>query len=111
MPCILTVRVIPRSKKQSCGYDRAGRISIHLRSAPEQGAANDELIRYVADQLNIPYRTISLISGTTARIKRLSIDTAMTLDELYRKLGLEKGLQGTLGDDGIKQHKKNSLLH
>lgn len=98
MPHVLTMRVTPRSKKQSCGYDRAGRISVHVRSMPEQGAANNELIRYVADMLDIPSRDIILLSGATSRIKRLKINTTMSLDELYRKLGLEIVLQTTLGD-------------
>ena len=93
----LTVRVVPRSKKQSCGYDRAGRITIHVRSVPEKGAANEELLAYVADRLGIARSHVRLLSGATSRIKRIEISGNVSEDELYRKLGLESGLQIKIG--------------
>lgn len=90
------VRVVPRSKKQSCGYDRAGRLTIHVRAVPEKNAANNELLAYLASKLNIATSHVALISGATSRMKRVTIDTTMPLDELYRRLGLEQVLQTQL---------------
>lgn len=97
MGMFITVRVTPRSKKQSCSYDAAGRIVIHLRSVPEQGAANAELLEYLAEKLNVSRRLVSLASGATSRTKRVVIDADLSLDEIYQKLGLDKALQGKIG--------------
>lgn len=92
----LTVRVVPRSKKQSCGYDRIGRITVHVRAVPEKGAANNELLAYVADRLEIARCNVRLIGGATSRIKRIEISTNMSEDELFCRLGLELSLQAKI---------------
>lgn len=96
MPLILVVRVIPRSKKPGCAYDTSGRLTIRVCAAPEHGAANQELCAYLSTQLSIPKSYISLLAGTTSRVKRVAIDAEMTQADLCRKLGLEEMLQTTI---------------
>lgn len=92
----LVVRVIPCSNKRSCGYDKAGRITVRLRASPQQGAANKELIDYFSDLLHIARSKIRIVSGHTSRIKRLEIEASVPESELYHKLGLEIILQTTI---------------
>lgn len=92
----LLICVVPRSKKQSCSYDRSGRLTVHVRAVPERGAANEELLEYLATQLDIPKLYVSLLAGATSRMKRVAINTTMTLEEFHRKLGLEEIFQTTI---------------
>ncbi len=48
-------------------------LRVRLAAPPVEGAANDALRRFVADQLGIPIRDVVVISGATGRRKRLSV--------------------------------------
>jgi len=75
---ILAVRVTPRAARDAVeglltSDDGRQAVVIRLTAAPTDGAANDALIRLLAKILAIPKRDIRLESGTTSRLKRLSI--------------------------------------
>jgi uncharacterized protein YggU (UPF0235/DUF167 family) len=89
MTCMLTVRVTPGSGRQAITLDRQKRIKIFLKQQPEQGAANKELIAYLAKTLEIPQQAFSITRGLTARTKLLTINTPLTHDHILAKLGLE----------------------
>jgi uncharacterized protein len=89
MTCTLTVRVTPGSGRQEILLDREKRIKIFLKRQPEQGAANKELIAYLAKLLHIPQQAISIIRGLTTRMKLLNINAMLTHDQILAKLGLE----------------------
>ncbi|MGA2128489.1 MAG: DUF167 family protein [Xanthobacteraceae bacterium] len=48
-------------------------LKVRVRAAPSDGEANDALIRLVARSLGVAPSRVSLLSGATARIKRLTI--------------------------------------
>ena len=52
---------------------RGDAILIRLAAAPVDGAANDALIAFLADTLDIPRRDITLVSGERSRDKRVRI--------------------------------------
>jgi uncharacterized protein (TIGR00251 family) len=97
MAHILTIKVTPRAKKQICKLDTAGRVHVYLISAPEKGAANAELIEYFAEALNISRRMVTLVGGTTSRIKRIAIEAELTLEVIYERLGLCEAFQSKIG--------------
>lgn len=75
----LTVRATPRGGRDALdgiGADAAGRAfwQLRVRVAPEGGAANRAVITLVAGLLGVAPRDIRLVSGETARVKRLQID-------------------------------------
>lgn len=52
-------------------------IKIRLNARPEKGKANKELIRFLADELGIPKKMISISSGHTSQKKTIKLpDTA-----------------------------------
>jgi len=53
---------------------RAGAILIRLAAPPVEGAANDALIAFLADRLDLPRRNIALVSGEKSRDKRVRIE-------------------------------------
>lgn len=86
---MLSVRVTPRSAKPGVGEwkaDPAGRpfLEIRVAAAPTDGAANDEVIKLLAKALGLPKSRLKIVSGETARLKR--IDTPLSEIELRDRL-------------------------
>lgn len=89
MPLFINIKAVPSSGKQGCAFDKSGTLKCYLKSAPEGGKANAELIKYLSKKLKVPQNEISIVGGTTSRKKRLKIE-GITLEEFYQKLSLEK---------------------
>lgn len=51
-----------------------GRPKIRLNAPPVDGAANDELVKFVAKRLKLPKSSVKLVSGHASRLKTLEID-------------------------------------
>jgi len=54
--------------------EQGGVLRVRISAAPVDGAANEELVRVLARDFNVPRRAISIISGHSARLKRISIE-------------------------------------
>jgi uncharacterized protein (TIGR00251 family) len=89
---VLTVRLTPKGGRDSIdGIEEAsdGRpvLKVRVRAAPSDGDANDALVRLIAKALGVPPRAVELISGHTARLKRLKIDgSAIALAEALERI-------------------------
>lgn len=70
----IQIKVVPKSREttfiEKMDDDT---YKIRLRSAPEKGKANEELIKYLSEELQIPKDTIRIISGHTDPRKLLKI--------------------------------------
>ena len=71
--CLIQVHVVPRSSRVSIELVGKMHYKIKLTSPPLEGAANDQLVRILADRLSLPRRQIEIISGEHARVKRLRL--------------------------------------
>ena len=71
---VLAIRVIPRSPRTRVDGRRGDAILIRLNAPPVDGAANDALIAFLSDALDVPRRSIAIVSGQTSRGKRVRID-------------------------------------
>lgn len=70
----LQIKVIPRAKKtEFVARMDDGTLKIRLKAAPEKGQANEELIRFLAEALELNPKDIELISGFTDARKLLRI--------------------------------------
>lgn len=87
----IVIKVVPASGRSMCQIDKSGILKCSLKSPPEKGKANDELIRLIAKKLDISQNEITIILGKTARNKTILINT--TKDELAVKSLLCDGLQ------------------
>lgn len=74
MAVTIDIRVIPRASRTRVDGERAGAILIRLAAPPVDGAANDALVAYLAEVLDLPRRNITLVAGATSRNKRVKID-------------------------------------
>jgi uncharacterized protein len=75
---ILSLHITPKSaKSEILGWvaDAEGKpvLKVKIAAPPEDGKANDELIRFLAKSWNIPKSTITLAAGAASRHKKLEI--------------------------------------
>jgi len=68
-----SVRVIPRSPKTEIVGEYDGALKIKLKSPPVDGAANNELIRFLSKLLEVPKANIEIVAGETTRSKRIRV--------------------------------------
>lgn len=70
----LTIRVRPHAK-QSCVRETMddGSLKIDIAAPADQGKANAELVRVLAEEFNVPVSHIEIISGQTSRKKIIRI--------------------------------------
>jgi hypothetical protein len=53
---------------------RGDAILIRLNAPPVEGAANDALIAFLSEILDVPRRSIAITSGLTSRDKRVRVE-------------------------------------
>jgi len=70
----LAVRVIPRAgRNQIVELMDDGRVKVRLAAAPVNGEANQQLIRFLADALDVPKSAIEIVAGLTSRDKLVTV--------------------------------------
>ena len=87
--CILAVHATPRASKnaiEGVEEDAASRLWLRVRvtTPPEDGKANKAIIKLLAKSWKIPPSCFTVISGDTARHKRIRID--VPYNEIYECL-------------------------
>jgi uncharacterized protein len=92
MALILSVKVVPSSGKNKFVLDKSGTLKIYLKSHPERGKANQELVSLLAKELDLRGGLVEIISGQTSANKRLKLETNLTLEHVLEKLGIQKQL-------------------
>ena len=75
---VVTVRLTPKGGRDAIDgveqmADGRSVLKVRVRAAPIEGEANAALVRLLAKSLGVAPRHVSLVAGTTARIKRLEI--------------------------------------
>ena len=71
--CILLVRVKPRAKRAGLLGRHGEGIKVAVRSAPERGRANSEMIELLAEALELRAGDLELVSGAGSQDKRLRV--------------------------------------
>ena len=78
MAAVLHVHVVPRARKTEIAGRHGDAIKIKLAAPPVDGAANDELVRFVAQRLGVARGAVTLTAGATARRKKLTVSGITT---------------------------------
>ena len=66
----LTVRLQPRaSRDEILGMNDAGALRVRVTAPPVDGAANDALLRLLAQRVGIARSKVRIVSGASARTK------------------------------------------
>ena len=86
--CTLSVRVHPGARRNAITGTHDDALKISLTTPPTDGRANEALIAFLADRLNMPRASIDLIAGATSRSKTLRL-TGITAAEAESRLLIE----------------------
>ncbi|CAN5186149.1 DUF167 domain-containing protein [soil metagenome] len=75
----LAVRLTPRGGRaavEGWAVDAGGRpyLKVRVAAPPVEGAANAALLVFLAKALDLPRSSLTIASGTGARLKRIDID-------------------------------------
>lgn len=66
--------MVPRARKTSFASVRADVLVVRIAAPPVDNAANDALIEFLSEVVDVPRRSIRIVSGGTSRLKRIAID-------------------------------------
>jgi uncharacterized protein (TIGR00251 family) len=82
---ILTVHIQPRASTTECVGIHGDALKIRVAAPPIDGAANDELIRFLAQTLSLPLAAVCIESGIRGRHKRVRLRGVMA-DRIIARL-------------------------
>jgi len=68
----LEIKVVPKAKKQKI-VEENGKLKVYLKSPPEDGKANKELIEVLSKYLKVKKNKIEIIKGQFSRNKVVKI--------------------------------------
>jgi len=76
----LSIRIQPRASKNEVIAMENGGFKIRLTAPPVNGAANEALIRFLADAISVSKSQIEIVSGHTSRDKIVRIHGVIEAD-------------------------------
>ncbi len=88
MKATLIVHVVPRARTTSLVGRHGDALKIRLAAPPVDGAANDELVRFLAERLSLPRASVTIAAGRNGRrktVKVIGMEVAAVLRALETK--------------------------
>jgi len=85
------VQVIPRASRNAIQGEAEGVLRVAIQAPPVENAANEELIRFLADRCGIARRQITILAGHHQRRKRIAIEA---IGEDAVRVALSSGVVG-----------------
>jgi uncharacterized protein len=70
---LLAVHIQPKASTTECVGIHGNAIKIRVAAPPVDGAANEELIQFLARALSLPLAAVHIESGTNGRHKRVRL--------------------------------------
>ena len=70
----VAVHVQPRAARSEIVGQHGAALKVRLQAPPVDGAANDALVRLLADALGVSQRSVRVVAGATSRAKTVEID-------------------------------------
>ena len=71
--CALTVKACPRANRTEVASVDPEWVRVRIQAPPVDGKANAELVKFFAEQFGLPKRSVEILSGDTARLKRVKL--------------------------------------
>jgi uncharacterized protein (TIGR00251 family) len=69
----IKVRVVARARKTELAGIRDDELLVRLNAPPVDGAANEELVSFLAALLGVPRRSVIIVAGARSRHKRVRV--------------------------------------
>ena len=83
---LLAVKLQPRASASEIGEPLGAELRIKVTAPPVDAAANEALVRLLADRLDCPRNRVELVRGHTSRHKVIKVH-GITPEALLQKLG------------------------
>ncbi|MBX3245208.1 MAG: YggU family protein [Acidobacteria bacterium] len=80
------VRVVPRASRTEIVGELDGALKVRISSPPVDGAANAEIIKFLAKTFGLAKSNIEIVSGQASKAKRIRI-TGVTAEQARRSFG------------------------
>ncbi len=84
-PTAVPFYVQPRASKTEVVGRHGDAIKVRVKAPPVDGAANEELIRFLAKRFKVPRKAVELVSGSSSRHKQIAIE-GVTATEIVESL-------------------------
>ena len=68
------IRVQPRASRTEVAGEYDGALKVRVAALPVDGAANDELIRFIARRVGVAQSRVRIVSGDAGRSKVVEIE-------------------------------------
>ena len=84
----ISVHVQPKASRTECAGMHGHAVKIRVAAPPSDGAANDELCRFLARICDLPVSAVHILSGAGSRQKRILLK-GRSAEQIRRQLHLE----------------------
>jgi uncharacterized protein len=82
----IEIQVVPRASRTELAGKRGDAIRLRVAAPPVDGAANDEVVRFLAKRLGVKRSAVTITRGETSRRKTVTIEDLSTDAALARLL-------------------------
>ncbi len=83
----VAVRAQPRASRNEIVGEHGGALKVRLAAPPVEGAANEELVRFLARTLSVPASAVRIVAGERGRNKIVEVD-GLDAESVRRALGV-----------------------
>jgi uncharacterized protein (TIGR00251 family) len=85
--CTLAIKAIPNAPRNEVVGWLGEALKVKIHAPPLEGRANDALCEFLADELDLPRRAVTVLRGDTSRQKVVQI-SGLTLAAVKAALGV-----------------------
>ncbi len=82
----LRVRVVPNARKTECVGLLGDSVKIKVCAPPLDGKANEELVLFLSRKLNLPKKSVEVVSGERSRDKLVELKIDIKSEEILEIL-------------------------
>ena len=76
----VALHIVPRARATAVAGQHGDAVKIRVAAPPVDGAANAELVRFVAAGLNVPAARVTIVGGASGRRKTVAVDGVAAAD-------------------------------
>ena len=100
--CTLAIKAIPNAPRSAVAGWLGEALKVKVKAPPVEGRANDALCEFLADELGLPRRAVTVLRGDTSRLKLIRIESLSEAEVRARlslagnsHAGASRGTSGT----------------
>jgi hypothetical protein len=70
----VTIHVVPRARSTEVAGAHGDAVKVRVAAPPVDGAANAELVRFIARRLGVPKARVTIVGGAAGRRKTVAVE-------------------------------------